>query len=298
MRFMMIVKSNALSEAGIMPDEKILTEMGNLNEEMARAGVMLSGDGLQPSKKGVRVRLDGKRFIVVDGPFAETKELVAGYWLVQTKSRDEAVAWARRAPIQEGEIEIRPLYELEDFPVDPAETASGWRDEEQRMRREMDVAGPAHPARKPGTTRYLVMLKGNASTEAGALPKPAVLAAMGRLMQEMAASGAMLGGEGLKPTSQGVRVRFSGDRRTVIDGPFTESKEIIAGYTLMQAASVDEVVAFAKRWLQIHVEGLDIGGAEIEIRPAFELEDFPVDPAEKPDGWRQQEQRLRERLGQ
>jgi hypothetical protein len=113
----------------------------------------------------------------------------------------------------------------------------------------------------------------------------------------MAASGAMLGGEGLKPTSQGVRVRFSGDRRTVIDGPFTESKEIIAGYTLMQAASLDEAVAFAKRWLKIHVEGLDVGGSEIEIRQLFELEDFPVDPAEKPEGWRDQEQRLRERLG-
>lgn len=115
MRFMVIVKANKESEAGVLPDEKILSEMGKFNEEMVKAGVMLAGEGLQPSSKGARIRFDGAKRTVIDGPFAETKELVAGFWLIQVRSKEEAIEWMKRSPFQEGEIEIRQVFELEDF---------------------------------------------------------------------------------------------------------------------------------------------------------------------------------------
>ena len=115
MRFMMLVKATKDSEAGTLPDEKLLTDMAKYNEEMVKAGVMLAGDGLQASSKGARIRYSGGKPTVIDGPFAETKELVAGYWLIQVKSREEAIEWARRVPFDEGEMEVRQVFELEDF---------------------------------------------------------------------------------------------------------------------------------------------------------------------------------------
>ena len=116
MRFMVLVKASKESEAGVLPDEQILSAMAKYNEELVKAGVMLSGDGLQASSKGARVRFDGKNRTVIDGPFAETKELVAGYWIWQCKSKAEAVDWLKRAPFDGGaEVEIRQIFELEDF---------------------------------------------------------------------------------------------------------------------------------------------------------------------------------------
>jgi hypothetical protein len=116
MRFMVLVKANKESEAGILPDEKILREMGKFNEELVKAGVMLAGEGLHPSKDGARVRFEAKKQTVIDGPFAETKELVAGFWLWQCKSKQEAIEWLKRAPFDGGtEVEIRPLFETEEF---------------------------------------------------------------------------------------------------------------------------------------------------------------------------------------
>ena len=116
MRFMMMVKANKDSEAGVLPDEKILTEMGKYNEQLVKAGVMLAGEGLHSSKDGVRVRFDGKKRTVIDGPFAETKELIAGFWLWQCKSREEAIEWLKRAPFDGGaELEIRQVFETEEL---------------------------------------------------------------------------------------------------------------------------------------------------------------------------------------
>ncbi len=119
MRVMVMVKATKNSEAGLMPSEKLLADMGNFNEQLVKAGVMLAGDGLHPSSKGKRVRFSGAERKVVDGPFAETKELVAGYWIWQVKSMDEAIEWARRCPPpmpgEESELEIRPVFEAEDF---------------------------------------------------------------------------------------------------------------------------------------------------------------------------------------
>src|SRR3954449_5905316 len=115
MRVMVLVNANAQSERGEMPSERLLTEMTTYNEELVKAGVMLAGEGLHPSSKGARVAFSGTERKVIDGPFAETKELVAGYWVWQVKSLDEAVEWLKRAPFQEGEVEIRPVFEDEDF---------------------------------------------------------------------------------------------------------------------------------------------------------------------------------------
>jgi hypothetical protein len=115
MRFMMLVKASKETEAGVMPEEKDLAAMATYNEEILKAGVMLAGDGLHPSSKGARVRFSGGKPTVTDGPFTEAKELIAGYWMIQVKSREEALEWARRVPFDDGEIELRQVFELEDF---------------------------------------------------------------------------------------------------------------------------------------------------------------------------------------
>ena len=115
MRVLMIVKASKDSEAGIMPTEQMLAEMAKYNEELVKAGVMLDGTGLKPSSAGARVRYSGDKRTVIDGPFAETKELVAGFWIIQVKSLHEALEWAKRVPFQDGEVELRPFFELEDF---------------------------------------------------------------------------------------------------------------------------------------------------------------------------------------
>ena len=118
MRFMVIIKANAASEAGEMPSERLLTEMGRYNEELVKAGVLLAGEGLHPSSRGVRVRFSGTKRTVIDGPFPETKELIAGFWLIQVKSKEEAIEWVKRIPNpddEESDVEIRQVFETEDF---------------------------------------------------------------------------------------------------------------------------------------------------------------------------------------
>ena len=134
MRFMVIVKANKDSEAGVLPDQKLLTEMGKFNEELAKAGVLLAAEGLHASSKGARVRFSGSKRTVIDGPFAETKELVAGFWLWQVKSKAEALDWLKRAPFAEGEVEIRQVFESEDF--GPAFTPE-LREREERIRKQV-----------------------------------------------------------------------------------------------------------------------------------------------------------------
>ena len=138
MRFMILVKATKDSEAGKMPDETMLAEMGKFNEELVKAGVMLAGEGLHPSSKGARVRFSGTKRTVVDGPFTETKELVAGFWLWQVKSREEAIEWVKRCPnpmLGESEIEIRQIFEAEDF---GAALTPELREQEERLRAKLE----------------------------------------------------------------------------------------------------------------------------------------------------------------
>ena len=138
MRFMVIVKADKSSEAGALPSQELLAEMGKFNEELVKAGVMLAGEGLQPSSKGARVKFSGKKRIVTDGPFSETKELIAGFWLWQVRSKEEAIEWVKRAPNPfpgtEAEIEIRQVFETEDF---GAELTPELREQEERLRKQV-----------------------------------------------------------------------------------------------------------------------------------------------------------------
>jgi hypothetical protein len=134
MRFMVIVKADKDSEAGVLPTKELLAEMGKFNEELAKAGVMLAGEGLQASSKGARVRFSGNKRTVIDGPFAETKELVAGFWLWQVRSKEEAIEWLKRAPFREGEVEIRQVFEADDF---GPEFTPELREQEERVRQQV-----------------------------------------------------------------------------------------------------------------------------------------------------------------
>lgn len=136
MRFMVLVKATKESEAGVMPTREQLEEMGKFNEEMIKAGVMLAGDGLQASSKGARITYSGSKHTVTDGPFTEAKELIAGFWIIQVKSKDEAVAWLSRAPFEDGQVEIRQIFEAEDFGDDLAPEI---REQEARLRAEVSA---------------------------------------------------------------------------------------------------------------------------------------------------------------
>jgi hypothetical protein len=138
MRFMVIVKADKSSEAGVLPDKKLFAEMGKYNEELAKAGVLLAAEGLQPSSKGARVKFSGNKRTVIDGPFSETKELIAGFWLIQVKSKEEAIEWVKRAPNPfpgtESEVEIRQVFEAEDF---GPEFTPELREQEERVRKQV-----------------------------------------------------------------------------------------------------------------------------------------------------------------
>jgi hypothetical protein len=138
MRFMVLVKADKNSEAGVLPDTKLLAAMGKFNEELVKAGVMLAGEGLQPSSKGARVKFAGGKKTVIDGPFAEAKELVAGFWLWQCKSKAEAIEWLKRAPFEGTEVEIRQIFEAEDF---GANLTPELREQEERVRKQAEKLG-------------------------------------------------------------------------------------------------------------------------------------------------------------
>jgi hypothetical protein len=267
MRFMILVKATEESEAGVMPSTELLAAMMRYNEELVRAGVMQDGDGLTPSARGARVRFAGDQRRVIDGPFAETKELLAGYWIWEAGSLQEAVDWVKRCPNPmegESEIEIRQIFEAEDFgdELTPEE-----REREERLRAESAALGD--PSRAGDRRmRVMVIVKSTPATEEQ-MPDEAILTAMGRFNEELVREGLMLAGEGLHPSRKGARVRFSGSSRTVVDGPFVEAKELIAGFWVWRVRSLDEAIEWAKR-----CPNPTNGESELEIRPFFEAEDF------------------------
>jgi hypothetical protein len=286
MRFMMLVKSSSDAESGVLPTEAELSEMGAFNEQLIQAGMMLGGEGLHGSSKGARVRIARGKTTVTDGPFAEAKELVAGFWVIQAKSKAEVVEWAKRVPFREGELEVRPLHEAEDFAANDTEPPPE------------PAAAPAVPPRKPGTKRFMCMIKADKATEAEPRETPKLaelLADMTALMTEMTDKGHLLSGDGLKATSHGFRVKYAGDKRSVVDGPFTESKELIAGYSIVQFETIAEALDFSRRMLEIHMRHTGVPEGEVEVRQVFETEEFPVSPEEKPGGWRDQELAFRDR---
>lgn len=251
MRFMLLIKTD-LEHENDHPGDEVMAEMWKYSDSLKKSGVLLDDNGLEPTSDSFSYFKQGDDVTVVDGPFAETKELVGGYWLIQAKSLDEAIEWARRAPFVDGELEVRQVYELEDFPVDDNE--SGWREEEAAMRDDWDsAAAPADVEPKPYA--YMGIMHATEQSEAGELPSEADLAATGVLMGEAFAAGIMLGGEGLQPSSHGARVTFTDGVATVTDGPFAETKELVAGFALMQFDSKADARAWGLRWAQNSHDG-------------------------------------------
>lgn len=302
MRFMMLIKSDDQTEAGVLPDEKILTAMGQYNEELVKSGALLSGEGLHPSSKGFRIVNTGGKLTLIDGPFVEAKELIAGFWMIQAKSMEEAIEWAKRVPFDPdgpsatsggvGQIEIRQVSELSDF---PPEFFSDQGEAGQHLDAQADdlgSAGSAPQATPPdgkAKLQYMMMFKSDKNTEAGILPDKKVFDEMGKAMGEMAAAGVLLSGEGLQPSSKGARVYFSGGKRTVIDGPFAETKELICGFVIVQVDSKEEAIEWAKKGLVIHGDGVS------EVRQVFQASDFG---AEFTPELREAEDRMREQIRQ
>jgi len=267
MRYMLMVKATKDYEAGTLPDETTLSEMARYTEELVAAGALLAAERLQPSSAGLRAHYAHGKITVTDGPFPETKELIAGFCLIQARSRDEAIGWAKRIPLQAGEIEVRPLFEVTDFQADPSEQSDGWRESEEHFR-----AVP--PPRTPGTVRYIGLVKADQQTEAGGLPDEKALAAMGAFMEEGVKSGVFLSGDGLKPSSTGARVRFSKGQPTVTDGPFPETKELIGGYAILQFTSRAQAIEWTRRFVEVDAPCRLNGESVCELRPLFDYENF------------------------
>ena len=285
MRFMMIIKSDERAEAGQLPSAELLTAMGKYNEELIEAGTLVGAEGLHPSKLGARLKLSGGKRIRTDGPFAEAKEVIAGYWIIDVASKDEAIAWAKRIPFEadvEGcasgaraEIEIRKMTDLDDFPADENEPESGWREQEAAWR-DIPPQSTLSP-RNPSLKRFFCMAMGDADYEAGKMPDEKSLAAMGEYMGKQIEEGVLLSGEGLHRTAEGAKVYFQNGMRTVTDGPFLETKEIVGGFATIQAESLEAAIDMG--W-----EFLDVGGPfepgierRCEIRQVFDMSDFPAE---------------------
>lgn len=269
MRFMLLVKSDAKIEAGGLPSLETIAAMGKFNDELTKAGALLAAEGLKPTSKGARIRNQGGKITVVDGPFTEAKEIIAGFWMLKTTNREEAVEWMKRCPAEE-ELELRQVFEVDDFAKDESEKPGGWRDTEQSFRDDHGPAGGVYGGPKPGSEkrlRFIHFMKGDAGYEAGKMPEPKVLEAMGKLMDTMAKQGVLLAGEGLAPSSKSSRTQTRNGKRGVVDGPFSEAKEMVGGYSLIQVGSREEAIEWATRVQKVAGEG------ESELREVFEPSD-------------------------
>jgi hypothetical protein len=279
MRFMLIVKSDERAEAGEPPSGKLIEAMGKFNDELAQAGKLLAAEGLHPSAKGARLTIANGKRTLTKGPFSEPRKLVAGYWIIQADSKEEAIEWAKRVPFEAddnwvasggvGQIEVRRVLGPEDFPGDIDEAE--WR--------EPPAALAQPPLNAPSLKRFFCVSPVTAGTEAGIPPSPEFFAKMEAQITKMAAAGVVLGGDGLAPTAEGARVQFSNGTRIVTDGPFIETRELIGGFGILQAKSLDDVIEMSWPYLETFCEGIGVDEATSEIREMFDAADFSAELA-------------------
>lgn len=238
-RYISIHKSTKSMEAGAPPSPELMAAMGPLMSEMMKAGIFISGEGLRPSSQGVRLVFSGGKRTITKGPFAGSNEQTAAFAIVRLKSIEEAIEWATRfaSVVSDSEIDIRPVTEMWDLGF-----------------------GPNPPQGTP--VRYMIIRKADKGTESGVPP------AIGKVTDEMSRAGVLVTAEGLKPSATGIRLKFAGGKHRVIDGPFTESKELIAGYSITQLKSIDQAVEWAVRFATL----ADV--EEIDIRPLYEPADL------------------------
>lgn len=254
MQFMILRKADASTEAGELPSPALLAAMGAYNEELAKAGMLLGGEGLQPSSRGARIRFSGGKPTVTDGPFTESKELIAGFTMVEAASREEVIEWLKRWPQEDGggnsALEIRE-----------GGCPGGLR----------GVSGEGAPALPEGLRRFMILLKSNDRAETGAVPDSQWLGRMARHNDEAVQAGVLLMGEGLKPSARASRLKFARGKPSVMDGPFAEAKELLAGFWIIQARSLQAAVDWA---LGYPFPFSDSEEVEVEIRLLYEAADF------------------------
>lgn len=243
MRFIVMHKTEPRWEAGAIPDAELIARVGKLMGEFMKAGVLLGGEGLRASSLGVRLQFSGGQCTVTKGPFTPANELPAGFLVVRTASLEEASDWASRYAgiVGDVEIDIRPVTEPWDIGMAPAPKGLA-------------------------THRYMLLYKADAASESGRRRSAEQRVKLSGLLQEMSSAGVLLTNIGLHPSKQGKRYSFKGGRHTVVDGPFAESKELIAGYAMLQASSLEEASEWASRY------GAVVGAAEVDLR---EVEDAP-----------------------
>jgi len=241
MRFMMMHRTNAYWEAGAAPSLELIARVGKVIGAMAAARVLLGAEGLRASSQGVRLQFSGGRRTVIGGPFSASNALPAGFAILRVESIEEAIEWASRFATVMGnvEVDIRPVTEPWDIGLSP----------------------------KPAgltTRRFMAMYKADAARKAGVAPMPKQMAEMGRLIEEMTKAGVLVAAEELQPSSKGGRFKSAGGKHTVTDGPFTESKELIAGYVILEARSLQDAMEWAPRYAAA------VGTAELDLRPLAE----------------------------
>jgi hypothetical protein len=241
MRVMMMHRTNPHWEAGAAPSLELIARVGKLMGAMAEARVLVGAEGLRASSQGVRLQFSGGKRTVTGGPFSASNELPAGFAILRVESIEEAIEWATRFANVMGnvEIDIRPVMEPWDLGFSP----------------------------KPAglTTRWFMALhKADAASEGGVAPTPKQMAEMGSLIEELTRAGVLVTTEGLQPSSKGVRFKFAGGKHTVTDGPFAESKELIAGYVILEARSLQDAMEWAPRY------GAAVGCPELDLRPLAE----------------------------
>jgi hypothetical protein len=240
MRFIMMHKADKNSEADIPPSPELIVCMGKLMEEIAKAGVLLAGEGLQPSSKGVRLKFSGGKRTVTRGPFTGSNELIAGFAIVRVESMDKAIEWASRLAklVGDAEIDIGLLKEPWDLGLCPKPDGQ--------------------------MTRFMMMYKADESSEADISPTSEV---MEKWTQDMVEAGVLLSAQALQPTSKGTRLKFAGDKRTVRDGPFTESKELIGGFCMLQVKLKEEAIEWGSRFAKALRDARVEDDLEIDICP-------------------------------
>ena len=239
MRFIMMHKADKNSEADIPPSPELIVNMGKLMEEMAKAGVLLAGEGLQPSSKGVRLKFSGGKRTVTRGPFIGSTELIAGFAIVRVESMDKAIEWASRLAKLVGNVEIDIGLVKEPWDLGLCPKPDGQM------------------------TRFMMMYKTDESSEAGVSPSEV----MEKWTQGMAEAGVLLSAQALQPSSKGARLNFVGGKRTVRDGPFTESKELIGGFCMLQVKRKEEAIEWGLRFAKALRDARVEDDLEIDICP-------------------------------
>jgi len=246
MRYIWMHKADTETEAGVLPSPELIAKMGTLMAEMAKSGVLLAGEGLQPSSMSVRLRFSKAERTVTQGPLEGSNELLAGFAVVRMKSMDEAIEWASRfgRAIGDGEIDIGQIKEPWDLGLRP---------------------------KPPGnTTRFMIMQKVYPGTEANSTVTARGMKQFSKWTGEMEEAGVLLSSERLQPSSKGARLKFSGGKSKVIDGPFTEAKELIGGYCIAQVNSKEEAIEWASRFAELLGSSRAEGLVELDIMPLHE----------------------------